>query len=761
MKRHSFCDRWTCNGSAVVVPHDAMLHGERSADAPSGSAGAYFHGGTYRYEKHFARPQAEHVLLQFEGVYKNAKVTLNGHPAGGTAYGYLPFFVEADPFLVDGDNVIAVECDNLDQPDSRWYSGAGIYRPVWLWTGPKGSIAPESVRVSTLSLDPAVIRVESPEEITFTAEGICGRGTDFTLTIPDARLWSEDSPSLYTAQVTNGFDETEVTFGIRTVSWSTQGLFVNGKKTLLRGGCLHHDHGILGAATFDESEFRRVKKLKEAGFNAIRSAHNPCSRALLDACDRLGLYVMDEGWDMWYSHKNPYDYAAFWRENHASDLEALVRRDFNHPSVLLYSIGNEVSEPAWDEGVQAAKELVSVLHRLDPTRPVTAGINLAILLRSAEGKPFFGEDGSGAEGTIPGADSVGMNSTKFNEITAMVGTGMNHAADGEDADRITSPVLDELDIAGYNYASGRYPLEKEAHPERIVVGSETFPQDLAKNWALVKELPYLIGDFMWTAWDYLGEAGIGAWAYTPDGTDFNKPYPWLLADAGAYDILGNPTGELFWASAVWGKLDKPAICVQPINHDAAPAKAAWRGTNAIPGWAWQGCEGRRATVEVYTDAARVELLLNGASAGEKAVEDCRAVFELPYAPGTLTAVSFDEQGKELGRSTLCSAKGELRIGLHPEVREVRPGQIVYVPISIEDADGVIERNADRSLSVRVENGTLLGFGSADPRTEERYDSGSFTTYYGQALAVVGADKAGDLILSVGDEQVMIPVCEQD
>lgn len=758
MKRVSFCDNWTCNGSAVVIPHDAMLHGERSANAPSGSAGAYFSGGSYRYEKHFARPQAEHVLLQFEGVYKNAKVYLNGQAAGGTAYGYLPFFIEADPFLIDGENVLCVECENLDQPDSRWYSGAGIYRPVWLWTGPKESIAPESVRVSTLSLDPAVIRVESEKKIRFTVDGIDGSGTDFTLTIPDAKLWSEDSPSLYTARVTNGFDETEVSFGIRQICWSNKGLFVNGKETLLRGGCLHHDHGVLGAATFDESELRRVKKLKEAGFNAIRSAHNPCSRALLDACDRLGLYVMDEGWDMWYSHKNPYDYAAYWRENHFYDLEALVRRDFSHPSVLLYSIGNEVSEPAWDEGVKAAKEMVAALHRLDPARPVTAGINLAILLQSAQGKPFYGEDG-GAESAIPGAESGEMNSTKFNEITAMVGTGMNHAADGEDADRITSPVLDALDIAGYNYASGRYLLEKDKHPDRVVVGSETFPQDLAKNWAMVKELPYLVGDFMWTAWDYLGEAGIGAWAYTPDGAGFNKPYPWLLADSGAYDILGNPTGELFWASAVWGRLNKPAICVQPINHDAAPAKAAWRGTNAIPSWAWQGCEGRTATVEVYTGAARVELLLNGASAGNKAVEDCRAVFELSYAPGTLTAVSFDEQGSELGRSALCSARGELHIGLHPEVQSARPGEIVYVPVAIEDADGVIERNADRRLSIRVENGTLLGFGSAAPRTEERYDSGSFTTYYGEALAVVRAEKPGELVLSVGDQRLVIPVCE--
>ncbi len=284
----------------------------------------------------------------------------------------------------------------------------------------------------------------------------------------------------------------------------------------------------------------------------------------------LGMYVMDEGWDMWYAHKNPFDYAASWRENHVSDLEAMVRRDFNHPSVLMYSIGNEVTEPGRDEGVAAAKALVSILHHLDSTRPVTAGINLVILAGSARGDSYHPEEGL-------------MDSTKFNEIAAGVGSGMNHGADDAESDRITSPVLDALDIAGYNYASGRYPLEKEVHPDRVIVGSETFPQDLPKNWAMVKELPYLIGDFMWTAWDYIGEAGIGAWAYSPDGIGFNKPYSWLLADTGAFDILGNPTGELFWAGAVWGRLNGPAICVQPVNHDTPPAKAAWRGTNAIPG----------------------------------------------------------------------------------------------------------------------------------------------------------------------------------
>ena len=756
MQKRAFHDIWTCNGQPVTLPHDAMLHGERKPEAPSGSAGAFFPGGKYVYEKHFYRPGAAHVLLEFEGVYKNAKVFINDREAGGAAYGYIPFFVNADEYLIEGDNVLRVECDNEEQPDSRWYSGAGIYRPVWLWTGPENAIAPESVKVSTVSISPAVIRVQSETEITFTVSGVSGSGTDFTLTIPEAKLWSEAAPNLYNATVTNGSDETEVTFGIRQVEWSSKGLFVNGKETLLRGGCLHHDSGILGAATYDESEYRRVKMLKDAGFNAIRSAHNPASLALLEACDRLGIYLMDETWDMWYSHKSKYDYAGQWKDNYISDLTALVNRDFNHPSVLMYSIGNEVSEPAKPEGVEIAKEMVELLHKLDPDRAVTAGINLMILSRSAKGNAIYDENGEGRDDSGDKKMS-GMNSTMFNMITSMVGTGMNKGANSKKADQVTTPVLDALDIAGYNYASGRYPLEGKAHPNRIVVGSETFPQDLPKNWAMVQKYPYLIGDFMWTAWDYLGEAGIGAWAYTPDGKGFNKPYPWLLADAGAFDILGNPTGELFWASAVWGKLDRPQICVQPMNHDTKPAKAVWRGTNAIPSWSWGGCAGRKCTVEVYTSGRRVELLLDGKKLGETKVKDFQAIFHVKYTPGALTAVSYDASGRELGRSELRSAEAPVHIALHPEKESVSPGEIVYAPVTVEGANGVVESNNDREITVTVENGELLGFGSANPRTEERYDSGTYTTYYGRALAIVRAGVAGTMIVRANDAACEIEV----
>ena len=750
MKRQAFLTGWTCNSQPVTIPHDAMLHEKRDPDAPSGSAGAFFPDGKYVYEKKFLRPGAEHVLIQFEGVYRDAKVFINDREAGGAAYGYHPFFVTADDYLTDGENTIRVEC-SVQHPDSRWYSGAGIYRPVWLWEGPKDSVEPESVKISTVSYDPAVIRIQSPKAVRVEVEGIRGEGVDFELTIPRARLWSEDNPNLYTARVTAGSDSEEITFGIRKVEWSSRGLFLNGKEILLRGGCLHHDQGVLGAATWDESEFRRVKKLKDAGFNAIRSAHNPASRAMLEACDRLGVYLMDEGWDMWFHHKTKHDYASVWRDHYLDDLAAMVSRDFNHPSVLLYSIGNEVSEPAKPEGLKVLREMVDFLHQADPGRAVTGGFNLMIIAKSAKGKGIYDESGEGRDESSE-KKLQGMNSTLFNMVTAMIGTGMNKSANSKKADAATSPALDPLDLAGYNYASGRYPLEGKAHPDRLIFGSETFPQTIAQNWAMVKKYPYLAGDFMWTAWDYLGEAGLGAWAYTSDAKGFNKPYPWLLADTGAFDILGNPNAELFWASAVWGKLSQPAICVQPINQAEKPIKAAWRGTNGIPSWSWAGCKGKKATVEVFFDAARVDLFLNERKIGSAKVRDCRAKFQVKYAPGTLKAVAYDGNGHELSGSCLKTSEAPLRIAVHPEKERLVPGEVAYLPIAVEGANGVVESNGDRKVSIRVEGGELLGFGSASPRTEERFDAGEYTTYYGHALAVIRAGGPGRMTVTVTDGQ---------
>jgi beta-galactosidase/beta-glucuronidase len=378
-----------------------------------------------------------------------------------------------------GENTIRVVADNSMLPNSRWYSGSGIYRPVWLWVGQKLHIDIEGVKISTLSYSPARIKIETgctggsaDVEILYNGERVVGdAGGTVTLDIPNAKLWSDETPDLYQCRVTlkeNGVtvDEVTETFGIRLVEWSCKGLFINGRETLLRGGCIHHDNGILGARSFAESEVRRIRILKRAGFNAVRSAHNPAAAALLKACDKYGMYVMDETWDMWYLHKNKFDYASVFAENYTADIEAVVRRDFNHPSVIMYSIGNEVTEPHEERGIGLMKEMAEYVRSLDKTRAVTCGVNLALIFMASKGKGVYKEAGEPV--TEKNIAKRQINSTMFNLIASVVGTGMNKLANLRNADGVTSPCLDVLDIAGYNYASGRYPLEGKAHPNRIV-----------------------------------------------------------------------------------------------------------------------------------------------------------------------------------------------------------------------------------------------------------------------------------------------------
>ena len=514
MKKLDFNSGWTFRKAeeppaarAVTLPHDAMIHEGRSAAAPGGSDNAFFPGGTYIYEKTFEAPDAAHCEVLFEGVYRNATVALNGETLATHAYGYTPFAVTLDGKLHPGANTLTVTADNADAPSGRWYTGSGIYRPVWLYTGGKGYIRREGIRVTTLSVNPAQVQVEVDASGGLPAVELLdpsgrvvasGSGADLTLTVPDARLWSEDSPSLYTCRVTlteggELLDEAAVSFGIRRIQWNArQGLLVNGRSVKLRGACVHHDNGVVGACAFPESEERRVRKLKQAGFNAIRSAHNPCSAAMLDACDRYGVYVIDEAWDMWYNHKTRYDYADNWEANWQQDLTAMARRDYNHPSVIAYSIGNEVSEPAEAKGVALAHQMVELLHGLDKGRPVTAGINLMIIDRASRGQGIYANDGSGVQAQKKKKPKDGQQEEKvqnaslmFNIMASLIGSGMNKAANSKHADAVTAPVLDALDLAGYNYASGRYEKDGKLHPDRVIYGSETFPQDIAKNWAKV------------------------------------------------------------------------------------------------------------------------------------------------------------------------------------------------------------------------------------------------------------------------------------
>ncbi len=766
----------------VTLPHDAMLLGRRDRQSPGKDAMGYFCGDVYRYQKSFEAPfewASQEVLLAFDGVYRNAVVTLNGHEVARHAYGYTPFVARLTDELVPGEtNTLEVVADNSQLPNSRWYTGGGIYRDVWLLTAPARHIAWQGVRVNTVSTHPARVRVRTelsgeslPDErvIVEVLDGektiASAQGTDVELELPEAELWDCDNPRLYSCRVglsSEGepLDEETVHFGVRELAWSAgEGLKVNGRQVLLRGACVHHDNGMLGSASLAASEERKVRILKESGYNALRISHNPASTALLEACDKLGMYVFDEAFDMWYQHKNTYDYALDFEDCYLDDVRAMVERDYNHPSVIMYSIGNEMSEPAEERGLETAKGMVDLIHELDASRPVSAGVNFLVLMMAASGKGLYEEGGLASEHSDGAPEEqrqapekeTKSGSLMFNTMVSAIGKGINIVGNSKKADAATTPVIDLLDIAGYNYANGRYDKEGKVHPGRIIVGSETYPQDIFENWEQVKKHPYLIGDFMWTGWDYLGEAAIGSWNY--EGVSMNNvSYPWLLSGAGAIDICGRPGAEAAYASVVWGTRDEPYLGVRPVNHpDVRVTKSVWRGTNALDSWAWSGCEGNKATVEVYGHGATVEVFLNGRGLGRKRLKKCKATYKVRYAPGVLEAAVYDLAGNETGRTRLESATGEARLRVRFEKDALRAGEVAYVAVELVGENGVLESNGDRHVHVEVAGGDLLGFGSAKPNPEEGYLSGDCELFYGQAMAVVRAGDSGELRVTARDE----------
>ena len=774
MRKINFNENWTFKTkehqiSNLTLPHDAQLLDGRRADSPGGSGHGYFVGNVYEYEKHFDVPadwSNQHVEILFEGVYRNCEVSLNGKKLGEHRYGYTQFTFDLDDALVYGaDNVLHVIVDNSKLPNSRWYSGGGIYRPVSLLVGSKKHIAFQGVKITTLDIEPAKLRVQVDAncedvrvEIVKNGNIIVNTvGADSEIVIDDALLWSDETPELYEARVMLYDNETLVDeatekFGIRKITWSNKGLFINGKETLLRGGCVHHDNGVIGAASLPESEWRKVRILKEQGFNAIRVSHNPASTAMLEACDYYGMYVMDESFDMWYVRKTKYDYGNDFKECWQSDVKAMVERDYNHPSVIMYSIGNEVSEPGKPEGVEQGKEIINFIKSIDSSRAVTGGMNLMIMGNYAKGKGQYDNVDKEQSASAAYDEKAKNASLFFNMMATFIGPGMNKAGNSDKVDKLTTPILDALDIAGYNYANGRYPMEASKHPDRVVVGSETFPYELGKNWDMVKKYPYLVGDFMWTAWDYIGEAGLGAWSYT-GGMPFNRPYPWVLGGAGVIDILGNPDASAGFAKAVWHITEKPVIGVRPVNHPGVRvSKSVWRGTNAMESWSWKGCEGNKAEVEVFADAYQVELLLNGKSLGRKKIKDYKAMFKMKYASGQLAAISYDSNGNMIEKSSLKSAS-QSKVCISPEKDKYEIGDIAYININIQDSEGIVESNADETLKVMVEGGELLGFGSANPCTKEDFTKGEYTTYYGKSQAVIRKtlDKCQIKVLSKNED----------
>lgn len=773
----------------VMIPHDAMISEKRTEDSAGGINTGWFEGYDYIYEKEFEIPdeyEKQEISFEFEGVYHNAEVYLNGEKAAYRPYGYTNFYIDADPYLKYGEkNQIRVIAHNADQPNSRWYSGAGIYRPVWMYVRPKQHILRNEIRVRTLSVDPAVIEAEvntnAPGKVKLEVIADAGSDviiaaeihTDGKLTkqfeIPDAKLWSVNTPNLYQLRVTfvaeqeNGqnkcmeTDQEEVIFGIRTLKWDKEtGITINGERVILRGACIHHDNGVLGACCYPDAEARKIRILKENGYNAIRSAHNPCSKALLEACDRQGMLVMDEFVDVWYIHKTEYDYVNYFKEWWKQDLKDMVEKDFNHPSVILYSIGNEVSETAQKKGIHLTKTMTEYLHRLDDSRPVSCGINIFFNFLSSIGFGVYSDkkakkEAEQAEKTKGKKKKKAVGSQFFNDLAGLMGSGfMKTGATFYGCDVKTRGTFSNMDIAGYNYGIKRYQHDLKKYPERLILGSETFCDDAYTFWEMAKKNPRIVGDFVWAGMDYLGEVGVGSWEYRDYAPEFNHGPGWITAGSGRIDLTGKPLAEAGYTKTAFELTNRPVIAVRPVNHTGEKhSPSAWKMTNAIESWSWEGCEGKVAEVEVYARAARVDLFLNGKKVGSNTLKNsCDTRFKVEYQPGMLETVVYNQKGKEISRNTLYTAGKETELRAIAEEQSVQKDHLAFIRLQYTDKNGTVKPLKRGILKVSVKGGKLLGLGNACPYNEIGYCTNETDTYWGEALAVVQADGSGDVVLEV-------------
>ena len=768
----------------VRLPHDALRDADRFADAPSKGGAAYHPAGAYSYVKKFDVPAewaGKVVRLEVQGAYRRAMVFLNDEFAGNRADGFARFFVDLTPYLRHGArNTLRIEVRSGE--DSRWYAGAGLHRPVLLHVDEATHIVPDGVRVTTVRVedDQAVLEVATTvtnrglttaqvrvQTVLSAPDGATVEGDDTPLTLAPGRtsvvrqqlylqtpaLWSVDSPTLYSAhtRLDDGTPGVLTAVGIRTVTVDPRkGLRINGEPVLLRGACVHSDNGPLGAASIERAEERRIQLLKEAGFNAIRAAHNPASPSMLDACDRIGMLVIDEAFDMWTRGKTNYDYAAEFPQWWAADLESMVAKDINHPSVIMYSIGNEIIEVGTPHGAAWARELAEHVRTLDPSRLVTNGVNafLAVIDELA---------------SILAADQG------LNELMGDMGGGMSAIGTSDAVTRRTEESSAVLDVLGLNYADGRYRSDADLFPHRVLVGSETFPTQIGSLWPLVLENPNVLGDFTWTGWDYLGEVGIGATAYAEDPeavAALEREYPYLTASSGDLDITGHRRPVSYYREIVFGLRSEPYVAVlRPHRHgQTVTMQSPWAWSDSVGSWTWPGFEGEPVTVEVYADADEVALLLDGTEVARGAVGAERPMLttlETVYRPGVLTAVAY-RAGVETARSALASASGPARLTVSADRTLIRADDtdLAYLAIELRDAGGVLVTASDRAVRVDVAGaGELAGLGSGNPKTAERFDATVRHTFDGRALAVIRPTGTGIITITVssGDETVVIEV----
>lgn len=729
---------------SVDLPHDWSIEGRVNSKNPMGGAGGYFPAGIGWYRKKFRVPaewRDRNISIYFGGVYMNSEVFINGRSLGVYPYGYSSFSYDLSPYLEAGiENVIAVRVDNSQQANSRWYSGSGIYRHAWIKITDPVHVAEwgVSVTASVLSFQKATVKVktivknttgraqrivlktvlrssnsntagsnESKLELAANSE----KEITQTIVVRNPQLWTPETPHIYTAQVQvmknkKVIDDTKTSFGIRSIKFAAEnGFQLNGKTVKLNGGCVHHDNGCLGAAAFDRAEERKVELLKAAGFNAVRTSHNPPSEAFLDACDKLGLLVIDEAFDGWKEKKTPHDYTSYFDQWWKRDLSAMVLRDRNHPSIIMWSIGNEVIERKKPEAVETAKMLANAINQIDTTRPVTSGM------------------------------------TTWDK----------------DWD-IFDPLMAVHDVGGYNYQLHRAAEDHQRVPSRIIVQTESYPRDAFSNWKLVQNNNYIIGDFVWTAIDYLGESAIGRWYYSGDipGEHWEHEFfPWHGASCGDIDLLGWRKPISHYRSMLYNDTEKLYMAVREPQPDPIEIKTTlWSVWPTWESWTWPGHEGKNVEIEVYSKYPGVRLYLDNKLIGEKATtkeQEYKAIFSVPYHPGILKAVGI-ENNREIGSAILQTSGEAAKIKLIADRQQVTAnGQdLVYVTIEVTDRDGRLRPNAANRLQYKIEGeGVIAGIDNGDLKDTDSYIGNSRKAWHGRALVIIKSTrKVGDIRLSV-------------
>ena len=700
----------------VDLPHDwAISYAPDPATGASGTDGGWYPGGKGEYRKRFATPKGEVVKLLFEGVYQKAVVLVNGQKAGQHAYGYTPFTVDITPFLYRDKrlNEVVVKVDNSEQPNCRWYTGSGIYRHVWLETMPALHIAENGVVVTTpeVSSDKAVVKVETTinnesnrdrnamvvigeSQMVVSVPAHQQKTVSTSFSVMNPKLWSPDNPFRYEVKAElkengNVIHQQSVNYGIRTFTCDAEkGFVLNGKPLLINGACVHHDDGVLGAMAFDAAEIRKVRQMKDAGFNLIRTSHNPTTRAFLDACDSIGMLVIGEAFDGWRTAKKPYDYSTLIDSCYQEDIRAMVERDRNHPCIICWSIGNEVIERKDIRVIHTAKMLKQAVLDYDKTRPVT------------------------------------------------------EALCAWDSDwEIFDPHFDVLDIGGYNYMIFKHASDHQRNPKRVMWQTESYPRDAFSNWKLVRDYPYIIGDIVWTGLDYLGESGIGRNYYdgeTPGEHWREGGVPeWHGAYCGDVDVTGWRKPISHYRDLLWNDSKNLYMAVkEPDGYRGKINMTAWSVWPTWESWNWQGWEGNPIEVEVYTKAPEVTLYLNDKQIGKKNVglsTEYKAVFNVPYEAGTLRA----EAG---GKSVMLATSGEparLRLTADKPTLKADGQDLVYITVEVVDAQGRVCPDAAVPCEAVVKGqARLMAFASADLQDREPKTSSCVTTWKGRALLVV-------------------------